>query len=175
MCRTCSVPYDAKNFDDEFAHLTNHHLQEQHKNFGKHEEGNEMFTDEFEEWLDKECGGGAYADGVLEPVKKIVREVLMASKAKMNTQSLEFLDYTSFQVFGFDFFLDEDMQLWLLEVNASPMIAEALRSDFCRDLVTIAIDPLYPTDKSGTPTKCGANNFELLRGDDDAAPRRNKK
>ena len=47
VLRTSSERYD-DDYSNITAHLTNHHLQEQFSpNYGKYENGNEMFFDEF--------------------------------------------------------------------------------------------------------------------------------
>lgn len=52
VLRTASEPYHADNFQDKTCHLTNHCIQKEHsKNYGKYEEGNEMFFDEFSQYL----------------------------------------------------------------------------------------------------------------------------
>ena len=37
--------------------------------------------------------------------------------------STESLSYSSFQLFGFDFMVDEDLKVWLIEVNGAPACA----------------------------------------------------
>ncbi len=53
------------------------------------------------------------------------------------------------QVFGFDFMLDADFRVWLIEVNGSPAVAQKLLPDFTRDLVRLVIDPLFPLQVCG--------------------------
>ena len=49
VLRTSSEQYSLERLDDVTAHLTNHNLQEERSpNFGKYEEGNEMFYDQFD-------------------------------------------------------------------------------------------------------------------------------
>lgn len=45
--RTCSVPFDLTNLEDEFAHLSNHCIQVKSETYGQHEATNEMFYKEF--------------------------------------------------------------------------------------------------------------------------------
>ena len=48
--------------------------------------------------------------------------------------------YNCFQVFGFDFMVDSALKVWLVEVNSSPAIAEALADEFAKDVVSVAVD-----------------------------------
>ncbi len=34
---------------------------------------------------------------------------------------------TSFELFGFDFMLDEDFRLWLIEVNTNPSLGSSMK------------------------------------------------
>lgn len=45
--RTCSVPFDLSNLEDEFSHLSNHCIQVKSVTYGHHEATNEMFYKEF--------------------------------------------------------------------------------------------------------------------------------
>ena len=36
--------------------------------------------------------------------------------------------------------VDADLKVWLVEVNSSPAIAEALADEFARDVVSVAVD-----------------------------------
>ncbi|XP_008978528.1 tubulin--tyrosine ligase isoform X2 [Callithrix jacchus] len=52
VLRTASEPYHVDNFQDKTCHLTNHCIQKEYsKNYGKYEEGNEMFFKEFNQYL----------------------------------------------------------------------------------------------------------------------------
>jgi tubulin--tyrosine ligase len=38
--------------------------------------------------------------------------------------STKHLPYQSFQLFGFDFMVDEELKVWLIEVNGAPACAQ---------------------------------------------------
>ena len=56
-----------------------------------------------------------------------------------------------FQVFGFDFMVDDAMKVWLVEVNSSPAIAEELAEDFAKDVVALAVDAYLGDDAENSP------------------------
>lgn len=56
----------------------------------------------------------------------------------------------SFQLFGYDFVIDSQLRVWLCEVNASPAVADALRTGLVNALIRRAIDPLLPPDRDST-------------------------
>lgn len=52
VLRTSSEPYNSSDLQDMTSHLTNHCIQKDHsQNYGRYEEGNEMFFDEFRLYL----------------------------------------------------------------------------------------------------------------------------
>lgn len=63
--------------------------------------------------------------------------------------STRHLPYQSFQLFGFDFMVDEEMKVWLIEVNGAPACAQKLYAELCQGIVDIAIASLFPPPGSG--------------------------
>lgn len=56
VLRTASDPFDMNDLDKVTSHLTNHCLQEEMaENYGKHEEGNEMFFNDFDRLEQSVC------------------------------------------------------------------------------------------------------------------------
>lgn len=145
VLRTSSEPYDADNLKNITSHLTNHCIQEEHSaNFGQYEEGNEMFYSEFSRYLE-ETFGVSLGGTILPQINSIVKKCLLGLKEELTTEGL---GYHSFQLFGFDFMIDAQFHVWLLEVNGAPACAKALLPALAQDLVRKAIDPLFPKDSS---------------------------
>lgn len=54
-----------------------------------------------------------------------------------------------FELFGFDFLIDEDFRTWLIEINTNPYLGtpcaemEKLVPQMVNDLLKIAVDPHY--------------------------------
>lgn len=144
VLRTASDPYDPDDLSKVTSHLTNHSLQKDlSPNFGKYEEGNEMFFDEFNRYLmDKH--GTSLETSVLPQIKEIIKRCFFLVKEKINTNGL---GYTCFQLFGFDFLLDEGLKVWLVEVNGAPACAQQLLPALARSIVMTAIDPIYPPSR----------------------------
>jgi hypothetical protein len=69
-----------------------------------------------------------------------------------------------FELFGFDFLIDEDFRVWLIEVNTNPYLG--IPNDFIRnllpkmisDLLEFTVDPVFAPDRP----KSADNDFELL-------------
>lgn len=141
VLRTSSEPYDLADLSNVPSHLTNHCLQKERSlNFGKFEEGNEMFFEEFNRFL-MDRHGTSIDVMVIPQIKEIVKKCFFLVKEKINTNGL---GYTCFQLFGFDFLLDNNMKVWLIEVNGAPACAQFLLSNLARSIVQTAIDPMFP-------------------------------
>ena len=54
-----------------------------------------------------------------------------------------------FELFGFDFLLDEDFRIWLIEINTNPFLGtpnqymQTLVPKMMDDLLQIVIDPIF--------------------------------
>ncbi|XP_078300849.1 tubulin--tyrosine ligase isoform X3 [Panthera onca] len=121
VLRTASEPYHVDNFQDKTCHLTNHCIQKEYsKNYGKYEEGNEMFFEEFNKYLISALNI-TLESSILLQIKHIIRSCLMSVEPAISTRHLP---YQSFQLFGFDFMVDEELKVWLIEVNGAPACAQ---------------------------------------------------
>ena len=54
-------------------------------------------------------------------MKEIVRTVFKSVKGKLNKGA----NRACMEIFGLDFFLDEELNVWLIEVNSNPCIEES--------------------------------------------------
>ncbi|KAJ8309584.1 hypothetical protein KUTeg_014458 [Tegillarca granosa] len=141
VLRTASEPYNPSDYNDVTSHLTNHSLQKDlSQMFGYYEEGNEMFFDKFDRYLRKKSGVTLDMT-ILPQIKEIVKKCFLVVKEKISTNCL---GYISFQLFGFDFILDDELNVLLIEVNGAPACAQKLLPDLARSLVQTVIDPNFP-------------------------------
>lgn len=79
-------------------------------------------------------------------MKEMIKHSLLSVRRKLNPNSREFC----FELFGYDFIMDEDFNLWLIEVNTNPCIEESstmlkyyLRR-MIEDMIKIEIDYHFP-------------------------------
>ena len=55
----------------------------------------------------------------------------------------------NFELFGFDFMIDEDYRVWLIEVNTNPYLGKPneyiseLLPEMVSEMFTIVLDPIY--------------------------------
>ncbi|EPY33816.1 tubulin---tyrosine ligase [Strigomonas culicis] len=130
-CRTASAPYDPDQIDDTLAHLTNHCLQEGAADFGRYEDGNELWLPELQAYLE---GRGEPASvlraDIVGQMANIVVRTLLAMRPEMEVGPEE--AFQCFQLFGYDMLVDESYRVHLLEINGSPGVAERWLSTVVR-------------------------------------------
>jgi len=56
-----------------------------------------------------------------EDMKYLVCKTFESTKGKLNPNNRKFC----FEIFGFDFIIDQDFNTWLIEVNTNPCIEES--------------------------------------------------
>ena len=145
VLRTASTRYTKDNYDDDLAHLTNHSVQQNGPEFGSHVEGNEMWYSEFRNYLTETTDSKISFDKHIVPqMDTITAQSLIVTYPYLQVPSN---GLQSFQLLGFDFLIDDQFNVWLLEVNGSPMIAEALRTDMVTDLLEIILPKESPRPK----------------------------
>ena len=158
VVRTCSEPYDMHDFSNKVSHLSNHCLQEElSENFGKYEINNEIFFDEFEAILKESfC---FELSRICEELKSVAALCLSCIKDKCRIYPDESMQF--FQVFGFDYMLDVNGNVYLLEINGAPACAEKLKTEFVTDLIALQINPFFGLGD----LKCPSNFEQILLHD----------
>lgn len=79
-------------------------------------------------------------------IRDLVIDTLLATKKELNSDHKKHC----FELFGYDFIIDEDLRIWLLEVNNNPYLGipnkfiENLLPKMITDMLNIIIDPFLP-------------------------------
>ena len=113
--RTSSDEYSLNN-PNNYVHLTNNCLQKHGDNYGKHEEGNTLSLDALQKYLDETFPSlGVSVEKHLMPrMKDFIIDTFLSVKKSLNSKKRK----NCFELFGYDFLIDEDFRTWLLEVIA---------------------------------------------------------
>ena len=139
VCRTSSYAYEEGalgKLNNHLMHLTNHHIQENGDRFGEFEEGNELWFDELETYMQSLDPPGSFYRDIEPQLNRITATTFLAASPSLMSAPPPMV---SFQLFGFDFMIDDNNRAWLLEVNGSPAIAEYLKMDMTRDMAEIVL------------------------------------
>ena len=98
-------------------------------------------------------------------IKDIIIDTFLCTKRKMNPNGRT----NVFELFGFDFLLDEDFRIWLIECNYNPFLGmpcEFMRTlvpNMINDMLKIVLDPVLKPKNQVDPGR--ENDFELLYQD----------
>jgi hypothetical protein len=80
---------------------------------------------------------------IMPQIHAIVRDTLLAAKAHVPDEPAVPPTHT-FQVFGYDFLIDEDLKVWLLEINGAPGGPDRLKPAMMKDTIELAVAPFFP-------------------------------
>lgn len=145
------APYSNTNFGDLTAHLTNEHLQHDTSSV-----------------VQIPTQGQAKSKIWYPQIQAIVKAVDHALEESFPSAFFSHKDRT-FAVFGFDFMLDDQDKMWLLEVNHGPCfpiephhpLQEILYQKFWQSMVNQFVLPIMCSQPMPTHGKFG---FEAIRG-----------
>lgn len=93
-------------------------------------------------------------------IKDIIIDSFLSVRTKMNPNKRK----NVFELFGFDFLLDEDFRLWLIEINTNPYLGQPNKEmakcvpQMIDDLLKLNVDPVFkPKSDRGEQT-----GFDLI-------------
>eukprot|EP00435_Cladocopium_sp_Y103_P015511 s2460_g3.t2 len=130
--RTCSSSYTTKSLD-RMVHLNNDAVQKQGEEYGKFESGNKLSLEEFQKFLDEhhQVRKISVREDLMPKCHSLMADAIRSAASKLNPRKIKHC----FEVFGFDFMVDSDFRVWLIECNANP----------CLDLCSAYLAHLIPS------------------------------
>ena len=164
--RTATREFTLEQLGNRFVHLTNDAVQKKSADYGKHESANKLSYQDFQRYLDATGHDVDFVLDVLPRIKGIVHDTIKATHAQLDPE----LKAHTFEVFGYDFLLDQRLKPWLLEINtnpcldlASPHLARIIPA-MLENSLKIALDPLFPepTSQRRATEALTENKYELI-------------
>ena len=129
--RTSSKDYSVEKWDNRLIHLTNDAVQKNSADYGKYESANKISYHDFDKHLLKEKNV-SFLQTVVPKIKNIVTDVFdatgraiyrpLSTNADGVSRSSDAVNYSGFELMGFDFMLDSELKLVLIEVNTNPCL-----------------------------------------------------
>ena len=146
--KASSTEFDI-NSKDAFVHLTNYSVQKYSKKFSNYEKGNEISFDEFQISLHVNYGIDInIKKDIIKKIGEIILLSLNSVKKKINPEGKK----GCFEIFGYDFMFDIDLNPFLLEINtnpgleiSSPLISR-LVPRMIDDAFRLTIDKVFETE-----------------------------
>ena len=120
-------------------------MQQFGEKYGTFEEGNTISFEAFTQYL-KETFPNIKIDfnrDLLNRMKDLMIDCFLSVKDELNPSKRK----NCFELLGFDFLIDEDFRIWLIEVNTNPYLGlpnqfiEGLLPKMLNDLLEIVLDP----------------------------------
>ncbi len=148
------------NVINSYIHLTNYSVQKYNENFSKYEEGNEVSFKTFQGYIDDE-----YKDKniniyntIFPKMCEIIKITISSVKDKINIFNRQYC----FEIFGYDFILDCDMNPFLLEINSNPGLEES--SNLIKEIVPRMLDDAFrlTIDDIFTPIKKSEEPYKSI-------------
>lgn len=101
-------------------------------------------------------------------MKDLIIDSFLATKSQLNPNKRKHC----FELLGYDFLIDEDFRLWLIEINTNPYFGvpnafiAGLLPKMMDDLLDIVLDPIYPPMNKPESNCKNANHIDLKRPND---------
>ena len=117
--RTSSKEFSIKSLN-KYIHLTNDAIQKKSEEYGKFEAGNKVSYSEFQEYLDQEFPQHHinFEKDINSQIRKIISDTFIASHEIIDPNRR----MHTFELLGYDFMVDQDFKVWLIEVNTNPCL-----------------------------------------------------
>ena len=153
--RTSAFEYELDDCEDKMIHLTNNAVQKTSKDYGRFEDGNQLSFDQFQEHIDQDHNIKMKAEGkpaisvrddIVEDIKFVISKTIESVKRKIDANKRN----GCFEILGYDFMVDNDLTVWLIEVNSNPCLDESspllkrLLPRMLDDAFKITIDKDFP-------------------------------
>ena len=148
--RTASKPFSLQA-TNKFVHLTNDAVQKFSEDYGKFENGNKMSYTDFQRYLDSHSDKNVnFIEEILPLIKNIVQDSIKSVFLKLDPNHRAH----AFEIFGYDFLLDNGLKPWLLEVNTNPCLElssphlSRIIPAMIDNALRICIDPVFQEPQS---------------------------
>lgn len=109
--------YSPNNLENLYSHLTNNSIGKYSKNFEKCEfEGCMWAQSDLASFVDAQFGKNSERNSIRKGIRQIV---VWSMESVQNTITAR---KNSVELFGFDFMVDDQLNVWLIEINSSPAV-----------------------------------------------------
>ncbi|EGR29319.1 tubulin-tyrosine ligase family protein, putative [Ichthyophthirius multifiliis] len=134
---------------NNIIHLTNNAIQQNSKKYGQQEQGNQLSFEQFQNYLKQKNININFQMKIIQRIKEIISLSFNSVKNKINILERKYC----FEIFGYDFIIDNYFNTWLIEVNTNPCLEQSseivsnLLKRMLDDAFKLTIDVHYPKVK----------------------------
>jgi len=166
--RTSSDNYTLET-NENYVHLTNNCLQQFGSNYGKHEDGNTLGFSYIREYIKNAFSEKSIEADFDQHIIPRIRDLIIDTILSVKNDIIVSLKKRgcAFELLGYDFMIDEDLRVWLIEVNTNPYLG--IPNDYIRGLLPKMMDNMfdivlkfsYMNNATKSPAKTN-REFELI-------------
>ncbi|KAL3280885.1 hypothetical protein HHI36_004113 [Cryptolaemus montrouzieri] len=163
MYKECYLRFSSQNYNlenfHESLHLTNYAVQCKYTNMEQRDKAlpkdNMWDSPTFKDYLKRQGKGDKWEQVIYPGMRESIVCSMLASQDTMDRRQ------NTFEMYGADFILGEDLRPWLLEINCSPdmssstSITKRMCPQFLADIIKVVID-------RRKDSKADIGNFELI-------------
>jgi hypothetical protein len=143
--RLSTETYKLDGFHEKFVHLTNNALQKYSSSYSEDETLKN--TKELEEYIrESRKMDFSFKAEIWEKIKNII---VLVNKCNIRNSNVSPKN-KCFEIFGYDFMIDHDLKVWLIEVNSNPSITmggkilDAYVPRMIDDAFKLTLDKIFP-------------------------------
>lgn len=117
--RTSGREFNLKSFN-KYIHLTNDAVQKRSDDYGKFEFGNKVSFQEYQIYLNSTFPqlNIDFRKHIFTQIKRIMAETIRATHRTLDPNRRQH----TFEILGYDFMLDENFKVYLIEANTNPCL-----------------------------------------------------
>ena len=146
--RTSAEEFSVADINNYFIHLTNNAIQKNSSSYGLFENGNQLSFKDLERYAGEE-----ETQKIWSKMKESAFMTFSSVKKKINQGNRKFC----FELYGLDYIIDEELKVWLIEVNENPCLEcsspllSSLIPRMINDAFRLTVDQIFcekkPTEK----------------------------
>ena len=143
-----SINYDLDS-NNSFVHITNYSLQKYNRFFEKYEKGNEVSFETFQKYINENSKKKInFREYIFPKFIEIIKHTIKSAKNLININEKK----NCFELMGYDFLLDEEFNVFLIEINTNPgleissQIIKMLVPRMIDDALRLTADDIFKTD-----------------------------
>lgn len=129
---------------NKYIHLTNDAVQKYSEDYGKYEPANKVSFADLDKYLRKTYDYEGFYSEIYLKIKHLTKILFEPGMLLLGRTSAQL------ELFGLDFLIDKQFNVWLIECNTNPSIEiccsllTRLVPNMLDNVVTIAVDPFFP-------------------------------
>jgi hypothetical protein len=167
--RTSCKKYDLSKLSDRATHLTNDAVQKHSTAYGQYEDGNKLSLVEWQNSIERDYPHAPQQvvnNHIMPEIKRLSKISIDACLEQFRNTSID----KSFELFGYDFMVNQSFQPVLIEVNTNPCLEFVcplltdIISRVIEDSFKLAVDRACPP-KGAARTRASQEAYQLIQNE----------